>query len=99
MRIANQSAVEARILNEYKEEMDRFLISNGLKGYGECAVMWSLGHDEISYDRSEGRAGLRDLRPLLEYCVWFGLPCYRKDIIKLERVQKMLLRMDNLSYK
>eukprot|EP00061_Rhincodon_typus_P015573 g43326.t1 len=36
-------------------------------------------------------------------CVQFWLPCYRKDIIKLEGVQKrftrMLLGLDSLSYK
>eukprot|EP00061_Rhincodon_typus_P010782 g35323.t1 len=41
--------------------------------------------------------------PLLEYCVQFWSPCYRKDIIKLEKVQvrfvKMLLGMEGLSYK
>eukprot|EP00061_Rhincodon_typus_P012167 g37735.t1 len=43
------------------------------------------------------------VRPLLEYCVQFWSPSYRKDIIKLERVQKrftsMLLVMEGLSYK
>eukprot|EP00061_Rhincodon_typus_P008354 g30882.t1 len=41
--------------------------------------------------------------PILEYYVQFWSPCYRKDIIKLARVQKrfikMLLGMEDLSYK
>eukprot|EP00061_Rhincodon_typus_P015703 g43524.t1 len=43
------------------------------------------------------------LWPLLEYCIQFWSPCYRKDFIKLERVQKkfdrMLLGMEGLIYK
>eukprot|EP00061_Rhincodon_typus_P011284 g36189.t1 len=43
------------------------------------------------------------MRHLLEYCVQFWSSCYRKDIIKLERVQKrftrMLLGMESLGYK
>eukprot|EP00061_Rhincodon_typus_P017156 g45727.t1 len=43
------------------------------------------------------------VRPLLEYFVRFWSPCYRKDIIKLESVQKrftrMLPGMDGMSYK
>ena len=39
----------------------------------------------------------------LEYCVQFWSPYYRKDIIKLERVQtrftRMLPGLDGLSYK
>eukprot|EP00061_Rhincodon_typus_P011059 g35803.t1 len=33
------------------------------------------------------------VRPLLEHCVQFWSPSYRKDIIKLERVQKKFTRM------
>ena len=43
------------------------------------------------------------LRSHLEYCVQFWKPFYRKDIIKLERVQKKFTRMlpglNDLSYK
>ena len=43
------------------------------------------------------------VRPHLEYCVQSCSPYYRKDIIKLERVQKrftwMLLGLDGLSLK
>ena len=43
------------------------------------------------------------VRPHLGYCVQFWSPYYRKDIIKLERVQKrftrMLPKVDGLSYK
>eukprot|EP00061_Rhincodon_typus_P013487 g39888.t1 len=43
------------------------------------------------------------VRPLLEYCVQLWSPCYRKDTIKLERVQKrftrMVLGMEGLSCK
>eukprot|EP00061_Rhincodon_typus_P018558 g47773.t1 len=45
----------------------------------------------------------RILRPLLEYCVQFWSPCYRKDIVKPEGVQKRFTRilpgMEGLSYK
>ena len=33
------------------------------------------------------------LRLHLEYCVMFCSPCYWKDVIKLERVQKRFIRM------
>eukprot|EP00061_Rhincodon_typus_P005922 g26028.t1 len=33
------------------------------------------------------------VRPLLEPCAQFWLPSYRKDMIKLERVQKRFIRM------
>ena len=36
-----QSAVDAGTLSKFKEEIDRVLISNGLKGYGELAGKWS----------------------------------------------------------
>eukprot|EP00061_Rhincodon_typus_P010496 g34836.t1 len=43
------------------------------------------------------------VRPLLEYCVKFWLPCYKKGTIKLESAQKrfnrMLLGMEGLNYK
>eukprot|EP00061_Rhincodon_typus_P017557 g46295.t1 len=43
------------------------------------------------------------VRSLLEFCVQFWSPCYRKDIIKLERVLKkytrMLPGMEILNYK
>eukprot|EP00061_Rhincodon_typus_P002072 g16543.t1 len=43
------------------------------------------------------------VRLLLEYCVQFWTPSYRKITIKLERIQKkftrMLLDMEGLSYK
>eukprot|EP00061_Rhincodon_typus_P007834 g29921.t1 len=40
------------------------------------------------------------VRPVLEYCVQFWSPCYRKDIIKLLKTfTRMLLGMDGLSYK
>eukprot|EP00061_Rhincodon_typus_P013717 g40260.t1 len=43
------------------------------------------------------------VRPFLEYCIQFCLPSYRKDSIKLERVQKrftrMLPGMEGLCYK
>eukprot|EP00061_Rhincodon_typus_P004702 g23229.t1 len=39
----------------------------------------------------------------LEYCVQFWSPCYRVDVIKMERVQKRFIRtlpgMEGLSYK
>ena len=42
------------------------------------------------------------VRPHLEYCAQFWSPYYRKDIIKLERVQKrftgMLPGLDGLSF-
>jgi len=34
-------AVEATLLNVFKEKIDRFLISKGIKGYGEWASKWS----------------------------------------------------------
>eukprot|EP00061_Rhincodon_typus_P017155 g45723.t1 len=43
------------------------------------------------------------VKPLLEYYVQFWSPCYGKDIIKLERVQKRFARIlpgkEGLSYK
>eukprot|EP00061_Rhincodon_typus_P014437 g41449.t1 len=55
---------------------------------------------EVVQDVGEVSYGV--VRPLMEYCVQFWLPCYGKDIIKLERVQKrltrMLLGMEDLSY-
>eukprot|EP00061_Rhincodon_typus_P005352 g24747.t1 len=45
----------------------------------------------------------RLVRPLLEHCVQFWWPSYRKDIIKLDRVRKrftgMLPAMEGSSYK
>ena len=35
-----QSAVDAGTVSKFKEELDRFLIGNGLKGYGEKAGKW-----------------------------------------------------------
>eukprot|EP00061_Rhincodon_typus_P015858 g43775.t1 len=43
------------------------------------------------------------VRPLLEYCVRFCSPCYRKDVVKFERVQKRFTRrlpgLEDLSYR
>eukprot|EP00061_Rhincodon_typus_P011492 g36540.t1 len=43
------------------------------------------------------------VRPLLEYCILFWCPCHRKDVVKLERVQKrfrkMLSGLEGLSYR
>eukprot|EP00061_Rhincodon_typus_P003416 g20031.t1 len=43
------------------------------------------------------------MRPLLEYCVKFQSPCYRKDIIKLEgnseEINQDVAGMEGLSYK
>eukprot|EP00061_Rhincodon_typus_P012660 g38538.t1 len=43
------------------------------------------------------------VRPLLEFCVQFWSPSYRKDVIKLERAQKRFIKMlpgrEGLSYK
>ncbi|GCC19456.1 hypothetical protein chiPu_0000004 [Chiloscyllium punctatum] len=36
-----QSAVDAGTLNVFKAEIDRFLLSRGIKGYGENAGKWS----------------------------------------------------------
>ena len=35
-----QKAVEARSLNIFKTEIDRFLINKGIRGYGEEAGEW-----------------------------------------------------------
>ena len=35
-----QSVVDAGTMSKFKEELDRFLIGNGLKGYGEKAGKW-----------------------------------------------------------
>ena len=34
------NSVDAGTVSKLKEELDRFLIGNGLKGYGEKAVKW-----------------------------------------------------------
>eukprot|EP00061_Rhincodon_typus_P013127 g39305.t1 len=43
------------------------------------------------------------VRPLLEHCVQFWSPCYRKDVVKLDRVQKrftnMLSGLEGLYYR
>eukprot|EP00061_Rhincodon_typus_P014213 g41105.t1 len=43
------------------------------------------------------------VRPFLEFCIQFWSPCYRKDIMKLERVRNKFTRMlpglEDLSYK
>eukprot|EP00061_Rhincodon_typus_P000426 g11664.t1 len=39
------------------------------------------------------------VRPLLEYCMQFWSPCYGKDVVKLERVQKRFKKMEGLNYR
>ena len=36
----SQSAVDAGTVSKFKEELDRFLIGNGMKGYGKEAGKW-----------------------------------------------------------
>eukprot|EP00061_Rhincodon_typus_P003942 g21354.t1 len=49
-------------------------------------------HDRLTFEYRSWDVVLRFyemlMRPLLQYCVQFWLPCYRKDIIKQARVQK-----------
>ncbi len=78
------------------------MINNDLKPSNQCSkdvktANKLLGFMDRTFEHTSGKVILTLynslVRPLLEYCVQFWSPYYRKDIDKLERVQRRVTNM------
>eukprot|EP00061_Rhincodon_typus_P008284 g30756.t1 len=89
VQVHNSLKVESQVDRIMKQAFGMLVFINQCIEYRSCKVMLQLYRTLF--------------RPLLKYCIQFWSLCYRKDIVKLERVQKRFTRMspglEGLSYR
>ena len=106
-----QYSMNGQQLSTVSKEKDLgIIISNDLKPSQHCSEVFKTANKLVGFigrafdNKSEKSLKLYNslVRPHLEYCVQFWSPYYRKDIEKLERVQrritKMIPRLRNIPY-